>query len=111
MHHFAVINVIDGSDEAAFRKEQDVLNEHDDEISALAVRLQKLITTCSTIADPDVRKIPSQRLTRLDKSLYSISDQIKSLTGDSDNTCLIHQFEEQVSDIKNSPASAIAFYP
>ena len=105
VHHLAVVDAIDGTDDTTLRNEQDILDEHDDEISALAVRLQKLIATCSTIADPDVRKIPSRRLTRLDKSLSSIADQVESLTGDSSNTCLIHQYEEQVSDLKKELAS------
>ena len=76
VHHFAVIDVIDGTDETTLGKEQDILDEHDDEISALIVRLQKLITTCSPIADPDARKIPSRKFARLDKNL-SINDQIR----------------------------------
>ena len=68
-YHLAVIDAINGSDDTTFQREQDILDEHDEEISALAVRLQKLIATCSTIADPDIRKIPSRRLTRLGKSL------------------------------------------
>ena len=51
--HFAIIDTIDGTNDAALGKEQDILDECDDEIS---VRLQKLITACSTIADPDVQK-------------------------------------------------------
>ena len=89
VHHLAVVDAIDGTDDTTLRKEQHILDKHD-KISALAVRLQKLIATCSTIADPDVRKIPSRRLTRLDKSLSSVADQVKSLTGDSSDTCLIH---------------------
>lgn len=105
VHHLAVVDAVDGSDEATIKKEQDILDEHDDEISALTVRLQKLIVTCSTIADPDVRRIPSRRLTRLGKSLSSVTDQIESLTGDSPDTCLILQYEEQVSDLKKELVS------
>ena len=61
----------------------------------ISLRLQKLIITCSSIADPDARKTP-RKLTRLDKSLNFINDQIKSLTGDPDKSCLIHQFEEHL---------------
>ena len=105
MHHFAVIDVIDEKDATALGKEQDILDEHDDEVSALTVRLQKLITTCTSIADPDVRKIPSRKLTRLEKNLTSMNDQIKALTSDSGDSCLIHQFEEQVSDLKKELSS------
>ena len=59
-----------------------MLDEHDDEVSALTVRLQKLITTCISIA---ARKIPSRKLTHL-KNFTSMNDQI--------------QFGEQVSDLK-----------
>ena len=70
-HHYAVIDVVNESDEAALRKEQDILDEHDDEMSALILCLQKLITTCSSTPDPDARKIPSRKLARLDKNLSS----------------------------------------
>ena len=99
------MDVINGAGEAALRKEQDVLDEHNDEISSLAARLQEFIVICSTIADPDIRKVPSRRLARLDKSLSSISNRIKSITGDSSDTCLIHQYEEQVSDLKKELVS------
>ena len=98
--------MIDGTDETTLDREQDILDEHDDEISARIVHLQKLITTCSSIADPDARKIPSRRLAHLDKSLSSINDQIKSL-GDPNDACLIHQLEEQVSDVKKEFSSVM----
>ena len=96
--------MIDGTDETTLGKEQDILDEYNDEVSALIIRLQKLITTCSSVADPDACKIPSRKLAHLDKNLSSINDQIKSL-GDPDDACLIHQFQEQVSDVKKELGS------
>ena len=43
VHHLAVVDAINVADDAALRKEQNVLDKHDDEISALTVCLQKLI--------------------------------------------------------------------
>ena len=103
VHHYAVVDVID--DETALQKEQEILDEHDDDLSLLAVRLQTLITACSHVSEPDPRKLPSRRLQRLEKSLSSISDEIKALSGRSEDPCLIHQFEEQVSDCKKELGS------
>ena len=39
-HHFALIDLID--DEETLGKEQDALDQHDDDVTTLAVRLQQL---------------------------------------------------------------------
>jgi hypothetical protein len=78
VHYITVIDMIDEKDGTALGKE-DILDEHDDEVSALAVRLQKVITTCSSFADPEAQKVPSRKLTRLERNLTSINDQIKTL--------------------------------
>ena len=97
--------MINEGDDTTLRKGQDILDEHDDEVSALTVRLQKLIATCSSISAPDTRKMPARKLTRLDKNLNSLNQQIDSVTGGEDDSCLIRQFEEQVSDLKRELGS------
>ena len=81
-------------------KEQEVLDEHDDTIAELAICIQKLISTCSAPSDPNPRKIQSRRITRLEKSLSTACEEIKTLSERSDDTCLICQHEEQLLDFK-----------
>ena len=76
VHHYAIINHLD--DEPALQREQEVLDEHDDEMAQLDVRVEKLITTCSS-ADSSQPKIASNRLKHLEKGLASINEAIPSL--------------------------------
>ena len=93
VHHYTVVDVLDKDEDLA--KEQEVLDEHDDTIAELAIRIQKLISICSAPSDPNPRKIQSQRLARLEKSLSTVCEEIKTLSERSDDTCLIRQHEEQ----------------
>jgi hypothetical protein len=77
-----------------------VLDEHDDTITELITRMQKVISTCSAPSDPNPRKIQSHRLSHLEKSLSAVGEEIKKLSERSDDTCLIRQHEEQLLDFK-----------
>ena len=98
VHHYAVVDVLDKPEDLA--KEQEVLDEHDDSIAELTIRMQKVISACATASDPNPRKIQSRRLARLEKSLSAVSEEIKALSKRSDDTCLIRQHEEQLLDFK-----------
>ena len=98
--------MIDEGDDTTLGKEQDILDKHDDEVSALTIRLQKLITTCSSISAPDARKMPARKLTRLEKKLAAMNKWIDSLTGGEDESCLIQQFEEEVVDLRRELGNA-----
>ena len=93
-------------DDTTLGKEQDILDEHDDEVSALTIRLQKLITTYSSISTPDARKMPARKLTRLEKNLAAMNERIDSWTGGEDESCLIQQFEEEVVDLRRELGNA-----
>lgn len=108
-HHFAVVDLVD---EEAMSTEQGVLDEHDDRVADLAVRLQQLITEPSTTsspsasgsADPHVRL--SKRLRRVDRDLESVVSAIESIGPDSTvDIPLLHQYEEQLSGMKAELAS------
>ena len=89
-HHHAFIDLID--DEETLQKEQSTLDEHDDFVAELAVRIQQLITVCTPPSDASPRKIASRRLSHLQKSLSSIHTAIASLSGGPDDTCLLRQY-------------------
>ena len=93
VHHYAVVDIVDKDEEIT--KEQEVLDEHNYTIAELAIRIKKLIST-SVPLDPNPCKIKSRKLTYLEKSLSTVCEEIKTLSERSDDTCLIHQYEEQL---------------
>ena len=96
--HYALIDVIENEDDLP--DQQEILDEHDDAISLLATRLQGVMSACSPSTSSDPRRIQSQRLLQLERSLSSVHEQIKILSGSPDDICLIQQHEEQLADFK-----------
>ena len=101
-HHYALVDLVDDKDETTLEHEQETLDNHDDEIAVLTVRVQQLISACTRASSGDAnpRRIASRRLSHIQKSLSSVDDAIKALTGDSDDTFVLHQYEEQLTDYK-----------
>ena len=101
-HHHALIDLID--DEEALQEEQSTLDEHDDVVAELAVRIQQLINLCTSFSEDSPRKLASRRLIHLQKSMSPISAAVAALSGEPDDTCLLQQYEEQLSDCKRELA-------
>lgn len=95
VHHYALV---DGDE--ALSKEQEVLDEHDDDVANLASRIKLLITACSSSQESSSRRLASRRLTHLAKNLSSIRDEISPLSTDTDDICLLRQYQEQLQDFK-----------
>ena len=98
VHHYALVDIIDDDDLSS--KEQETLDEHDDEIAELAIRIKKLISLCTATPDSNFRKVATRKQTRISKGVAAITEAIGSLTGSSDDVCLLHQYEEQLRDYK-----------
>ena len=99
-YHYSLVDPIDEKDEAALKNEQETLDNHDDEMAVLTIRVQQLITACAPTSDTNPCKIASRRLARLQKSLSSVDDSVKALTVDSDDAITLRQHEEQLADFK-----------
>ena len=97
-HHYGLVEHID--EEEALKREQEALDDRDDEIAVLAVRVQRLINSCAPSSVSDPRKIASRRLTYLQKSLSSARDAIRAFSGGDDDVFLLRQHEEQLVDYK-----------
>ncbi len=97
-HHYEIVDLLD--DEDSLGREQEILDEHDDEMSRLTIRVGKLITTCSSRTDSGRLKIVSKRLNHLEKGISSVHDAIPSTPLDDDKICLLHQYEEKLSEFK-----------
>ena len=98
--HYALIDLIEEGDDDTMRKEQAILDGHDDETADLASRIRRLITACDSSSESGSRKIALRRLTHLGKSLASVRTAVDSCTGGPDTTCLLRQYDEQLRDLK-----------
>ena len=102
-HHFAVIDLID--DDGTLGREHETLDQHDDDVTSLAVRLQKLITASSaTPTNSDHRKVLTRKLQHLEKSLTVVSKNVSSLSSRPEDVCRLQQHEEQLSDYRKDLA-------
>jgi hypothetical protein len=57
-----------------------------------------MIKACSS--DPGSRKLASRKLSHLEKELSSVSEVVASLSADPSDVCVLHQYQEQLHDIK-----------
>ena len=96
--HFATVDLVEG--EEALAAEQAVLDSHDDDVAQLSLRLQRVISSCSTSTKVNPHRTLQKRLTYLQTALTSISTSLASLPDGSDGVILLRQFEEQLSDHK-----------
>ena len=103
-HHYALIDEIDDAEEETLAKEQDTLDQHDDDIATLAVRIEQLVATCNSASDSGARKIASRRLAHLKSNLSAVNSAVTSLTVDSAERHLLHQYQEQLSNFKKELA-------
>ena len=89
------------SSEADLRKEQDVLDEHEELLDDLNVRVDQLILNCTTSKEPEIRSIAHKRLTRLQKNLDTTGIEIAKFDKAKPiDTCLVRQREEQLREFK-----------
>ena len=93
-HHHNVIDLTDSED--SLPREQDVLDEHDDLVADLSVRVKQLIDACMS----SNTTVATRRLAHVKKTLSNVSSAIGTLSGDPDDTFLLRQYEEQLIDLK-----------
>ena len=118
-YHFAIVDAVE---DESLQVEQDALNEHDDRVSFLTTRAQRLIappssdsvrgrtgrpsSTCTMETSTQRQQLLSRLLDRLEKKLKEIIDSIKAAeAGDDVDTCVMLQYEEQLSGYKSELSS------
>ena len=100
-YHFDLIDLIEGEEGDALDKEQDVLDEHDDLIADMNIRLKRLFSVDTLpSSDPDPVKLSSRKLNHLERGILAIRDAITALPTDHGDVSLIEQYEFQLSDHK-----------
>ena len=98
LHHYALIDALD--DEAVLAREQETLDQHDDDIAELAVRVEQLIADSDSASESGTKQIASRRLSCLKSNLSAVCSAMSELTGDPAETHLLHHYQEELSDFK-----------
>ena len=107
--HYQVLDLIDESDDEALMKEEDILDQHEDTVAALILRIQKIMTHTPTahaltppieLSTPDPHKMTARRLSRLELGLRNTESSLSGLSEDHDDSSLLEQFMEQLADHK-----------
>ena len=99
-HHLAIIDATD--EEEALGEEQLALDNHDDTISELTVRVQRLISAMMPSPTQDLQQTAARRLKRVQEKLDEIETAVNSVAAeDADSTCTLEQYAERVSDLKS----------
>ena len=96
-HHHALIDLTD--DEDALAKEQEVLDNHDDLVAELSVRVKQVIAASSPSTSDSSRRISSRKLVHLQKSLTAITSMISDSSTTPSDICLLRQYEERTNGI------------
>ena len=103
--HYSLIELIE--DEEDLAKEQDILDDHDDDITQMYIAVERLLSSCTSIsdADPNSKSFVTRKLLRIQKKLESVSDAIDAAPVDEDiDYSLVQQHETDLVDYKRELA-------
>lgn len=97
--HFEIVDVIDEDSE---EREQTILDDHDDQVSNLNIRLKQLRPLEGTPGpfSDDPLKIFSRRLNHVKKGLTTIRDAITAIPATAEDPSPVEQYELQINDYK-----------
>ena len=98
--HFLIIDAIEESDVDSLAKEQEVLDNHDEEISVMHLCIQQLIKKCSSVSDSSIRRTLSHSLIDLQGRLASVKTSFATLPDTPEQVHVLHQYNEQLPDFK-----------
>ena len=92
-----MVNLIVDKEVGELNKEQEVLDRHDDDIEAIAVRHQQLITKYGNpTGTTGVRKSSSRKLSRLERCLNNADEEITAVRNGQSKVPLLEQYREQL---------------
>ena len=96
---FDIIDLLEeGSDN--IQKEQETIDNHEDEITAASLCLQKLVKPSLSSTDASGEKQLSRKLARVERCLRDTDKALASVKADHDDVPLLEQYQEQISDVK-----------
>ena len=99
---FKLIDLTDAEDVDSMDKEQGIMNEHDDNIDNLTIRIQQLLVVLEANGpSSSTRRLLVRKLTRLEEALTAIGELLEAVTpADLEDRALIEQYQEELSDCK-----------
>lgn len=97
--HYGIVDLFE-EDSEDLEKEHEVLDKHEDDVTATSLRLQKLITCSSSVMDAGAEKASSRKLSRVERRLRATSDALALINEDHDDVPLLEQYQEQMGDVK-----------
>ena len=96
--HFEIVDLFGEEESEDLEKEHEVLDKHEDDVTAALLRLQKLTTPRRT--DAGSEKLLSRKLARVLRRLEETGAALPSMEEDHDDASLLEQHLEQLSDVK-----------
>ncbi len=96
--HLALIDILE--DETALEEEEATLDDHDNVVPDLSLRLKKLIPSRSVPRGLDPRKTATRRMSHVRKNLTTFQSDIDGMGSEPRDVCLIRQHEEQLLEMK-----------
>lgn len=98
-HQLAIIDHTD--EEEGLEEEQRSLDDNDDLVSELHIRLQRLINSATSSRTPDTVSVATKQLTLLRAKLESIDASTCDLDdAEEDSICALEEYRDQVTEIK-----------
>ena len=97
-HHLSIVDLTDGDE--PFAEQQEALDNHDDQVTGLHVRIQRLVASMTTSPTLSLQKSSLKRLTRLQEKLAGVGTSIDGAAEGEDGVCTLQQCEERVGDLK-----------
>ena len=103
-HHLAIMDAVD--EEGQLEAEQEVLDQHDDDIMNLSMRLQAMSAPARPTPTPPEtpplsdRTVVERHLAQLQTRLAAAKEDISGLVGSPSDVHLVYLYQEQLSDFK-----------
>ena len=104
-YHFALIDTLHEEDEEGLTREQAILDQHDDDIADISIRIEALLLT--TAPEPDTRSvtddrrvIATRRLKQLQERLTTTDTAISSLSADVNDVYQAYLHQDELTDFK-----------
>ena len=95
------MKIIDLTDEEETPlEEQQALDDNDDMVSELNIRIQRLIALVTPSTDADVMKVAPKQLKLLTGKLKDIEMSVNALEDEDDSICALEEYRDQVGEIK-----------
>ena len=86
-------------------RKHEVLDKHEDDVTATSLRLLKLITCSSSVMDATTERASSRKLSCVERRLRATNDALALLKEDHDDVALLEQYQEQMGNVKELSAT------